>query len=386
MNNYDLIMIRFGELSTKGKNKNEFISLLFDNVRNSLKEFPKVYVERRYDHLYVHLHGTNTDKVVNTLKEIPGIHSISLVKRVDSDIEVIKMAAYELIKEETGSTFKVTCKRANKAFPIHSDEVIRSVATVILKNTSLKVDVHNPDILLSIEIRDEGTYIFTKTIPCLGGYPLGAGGKALLMLSGGIDSPVAAYLLIRKGVRIECIHFASPPYTSEGVLIKLEDILHKLNRYQSEIRLHIVPFTAIQECIYKNIPEPYCITEMRRCMYKIADKLARKRNCLVIANGESIGQVASQTLASMRTINEVTSYPIIRPVAVMDKEEIIKIATKIETYDISIRPYQDCCTIFAPKNPKTQPNLDEIKKFEEKLPLDELITEALKNIETRVIK
>ncbi len=386
MDKYDLIMIRFGELSTKGKNKKEFISLLFDNVRNALKEFNEVYVERRYDHLYVHLNGVESSKVVDVLTEIPGIHSISLVKRVDSDIEVIKGAALELIKEEEGSTFKLTCKRANKDFPIHSDEIIRNVATVILKNTSLKVDVHNPDILLSIEIRDEGTYIFSKTIPCLGGYPLGAAGKALLMLSGGIDSPVAAYLLMRKGVRLECVHFASPPYTSEGVIIKLEDILSKLTRYQSEIRLHVVPFTKIQECIYKNIPEPYCITEMRRCMYKIAEKVAWKRGCLVIANGESIGQVASQTLASIRTINEVTSYPIIRPVAVMDKEEIIKLAVHIGTYDISIRPFEDCCTIFAPKNPKTAPKLDEIKKYEEKLPLDELIDEALKNIETKVIK
>ncbi|MCD8203970.1 MAG: tRNA 4-thiouridine(8) synthase ThiI [Coprobacillus sp.] len=386
MNKYDLIMIRFGELSTKGKNKKEFISLLFDNVRNALKEFSSLTYERRYDHIYIHLEGEDIDRVVDTLKEIPGIHSISLVKRVDSDIELIKKAALDLIKDEEGYTFKVTCKRANKEFPIHSDEVIRSVATVILKNTNLKVDVHNPDILLSIEIRDEGTYLFFKTIPCMGGYPLGVGGKALLMLSGGIDSPVAAYLLIRKGVRIECVHFASPPYTSEGVIIKLVDILTKLNKYQSEIRLHIVPFTAIQECIYKNIPEPYCITEMRRYMYKIADKLARKRKCLVIANGESIGQVASQTLASLKTINEVTSFPIIRPLAVLDKEEIIRLAGKIGTYEISIRPFEDCCTIFAPKNPKTAPKLDEIKKFEEKLELDELIEEALKNIDTRVIK
>ena len=206
------------------------------------------------------------------------------------------------------------------------------------------------------------------------------------MLSGGIDSPVAAYLLMRRGVKIECIHFASPPYTQEAVIYKLEDLLHKLNRYQPEIRLNIVPFTKIQEAIYDNAPESYCITLMRRMMYRLADRLARRRKCPVISSGESVGQVASQTLQSINVINEVTNLPVIRPCATMDKLEIIQISKKIDTYEISIRPYEDCCTIFTPKAPKTAPQLNEAKSFEEKFDFDSMIEEALNNVEVKIIQ
>ena len=292
----------------------------------------------------------------------------------------------ELVKLDEGKTFKVNCKRSDKSFPLISEQIIRSVAPVILKNTSLKVDVHNPDINLSIEVREEGTYIFTKSFPGAGGYPLGIAGKGMLMLSGGIDSPVAAYLLMKRGVKIECIHFASPPYTQMGVIYKLEDILSKLNAYQPSIRLHIIPFTKIQEAIYDNVPESYCITIMRRMMYRLASKLAASRNCPVIANGESVGQVASQTLQSIKVINEVTNTPVIRPCATLDKIEIIALSKKIDTYEISIRPYEDCCTIFTPKNPKTAPNFDECVKFEKKFDYESLINEALANIEVKIIK
>ncbi len=385
-NTYDMIMVRFGELSTKGKNKKDFIFTLFANIKHALSGFPTLEFESRYDHIYIYLHDEDCEEVVERLKDVSGIHSISLVKKVTSDIEVIKDTALNLIKGESGATFKVKAKRANKNFPIVSDDINREVATVILKNTDLKVDVHHPEILLSIEVRDEGTYIFTKTIECLGGYPLGIAGKALLMLSGGIDSPVAAYLLMRRGISIECLHFASPPYTNVGVIYKLRDILKVLNRYQAEIRLTIIPFTALQEAIYKNIDEPYCITIMRRMMYRIATRVAKQRHCKVVATGESIGQVASQTLDSLQAINEVTNYPIIRPLAVMDKLEIMKIAEHIKTYEISIRPFEDCCTIFAPKNPKTAPKLDEIKKYEEKFDFESLINEAIEKAEVEIIK
>ncbi len=267
-----------------------------------------------------------------------------------------------------------------------SSEIVIHVAGKILANTNLKVDVHNPDILLSIEVRDEGTYIFSKTIPGAGGYPLGVAGKAMMMISGGIDSPVAAYLLMKRGVTIECIHFAAPPYTSEAVIYKLQDLLHTLNKYQPSIRLNIIPFTKLQLAIYENAPESYAITIMRRMMFRIASILAKRRNCKVIASGESLGQVASQTMQSMNVINEVTNMPVIRPVVTMDKNEIIALSKKIGTYDISIRPYEDCCTIFSPKNPKTSPKLDECLAIEAKFDYQSLIDECLNNLEVKIIE
>ena len=240
--NYDHIMIRFGELSTKGKNKKEFVHLLFLNIKNALKEFD-VGVEERYDHIYVKLNNNEPNEIIRRLQDVSGIQAMSLVCKVNKDIEDIKKASLELIQLEKGKTFKVNCKRGDKSFPLISDQIVREVAPVILRNTDLKVDVHNPDINLSIEVRFEGAYIYTNSYPGLGGYPLGIAGKSMHMLSGGIDSPVAAYLLMRRGVKIECIHFASPPYTQEAVIYKLEDLLHKLNRYQPEIRLNIIPFT-----------------------------------------------------------------------------------------------------------------------------------------------
>ena len=383
--NYDHIMIRFGELSTKGKNKKEFIHLLFLNVKNALKEFD-VGVEERYDHIYVKLNNNEPNEIIKRLQDVSGIQAMSLVCKVNKDIKDIKKASLELIKLEKGKTFKVNCKRGDKSFPLISDQIVREVAPVILRNTDLKVDVHNPDINLSIDVRFEGAYIYTNSYPGLGGYPLGIAGKSMHMLSGGIDSPVAAYLLMRRGVKIECIHFASPPYTQEAVIYKLEDLLHKLNRYQPEIRLNIIPFTKIQEAIYDNSPESYCITLMRRMMFRLASKLAARRNCPVISSGESVGQVASQTLQSMHVINEVTNMPVIRPCATMDKLEIIEISKKIDTYEISIRPYEDCCTIFTPKAPKTAPNFNEVVELEKKFDWEPLIEEAIKNVEVRYIK
>ena len=385
MTKYNYIMVRFGELSTKGKNKQNFIHLLYTNIKHALKEF-NVSLEERYDHIYIAINDEDYEQIVNRLQDVSGIHAMSLVCRIESDIDKIVDAAFELIQLEEGKTFKVRCKRSNKKFPFISDDITRKVASKILKNCeNFSVDVHNPDIMLSIEVRDEGTYIYTKTFPGIGGYPLGIAGKSMHMLSGGIDSPVAAYLLMKRGVMIECIHFASPPYTQEGVIYKLEDLLGKLNRYQQRIRLNIVPFTKIQEAIYDNVPESYCITLMRRMMFRLADRLSKRRNCPVISSGESVGQVASQTLQSMHVINDVTNVPVIRPCAAMDKLEIINLSVKIDTYDISIRPYEDCCTIFTPKAPKTAPNLKEVVAFEEKFEWENLLEEALNNIEVRYI-
>ena len=386
MINYDHIMVRFGELSTKGKNKKDFINTLALNIKGALKEFKELSLETRYDHIYIGLNNTPYEPVLERLQDVSGIHALSLVYRCEKDVDIIKDSALALIKEEEGKTFKVKVKRSDKQFPLISDEITRIVAAHILRNSpELKVDVHNPDILLSIEVRQEAAYIFTKTVEGAGGYPLGVGGKSMHMLSGGIDSPVAAYLMMKRGVSIECIHFASPPYTQMGVIYKLEDLLKTLNHYQPRIRLHIVPFTKIQEAIYDNAPECYCITLMRRMMFRLADRLAKYRRCPVISSGESIGQVASQTLQSMHVINAVTNTPVIRPLATTDKVEIIKISKKIGTYDISIRPYEDCCTIFTPKAPKTMPHMDEVEALEKKWDFESLIKEALNNIEVKII-
>lgn len=383
---YDHIMVRFGELSTKGKNKKDFIRVLANNIKNALRDFSNVSIETRFDHIYVVLNGNDPEPIIEVLQDVSGIHSLSLVYKTDPDIENLKKVSLELIQKEEGQTFKVKAKRADKSYPIISEDIIRHVAGAILANTSLKVDVHNPDILLSIEIRQEGAYVFCKTYPAAGGYPLGVGGKIMHMLSGGIDSPVAAYLLMRRGIKIECIHFASPPYTNVGVIEKLKDLLSKLNKYQPEIRLNIIPFTKIQEEIYRNADESYAITIMRRMMFRLADRLAHRRRCPAISSGESVGQVASQTLESMYTINEVTSLPVLRPVVTMDKVDIIKLARKIGTYDISIRPFEDCCTIFAPKSPKTKPSLEKAKEFEEKFDYETLINEALDHVEVIYVK
>ncbi len=384
---YDHIMVRFGELSTKGKNKIDFIRVLFHNCQRALKEFDKLHIYMRHDHIYVELNGADYKPVIERLQEVSGIQGLSLVhKSLDRDIENIKNMSLELIKQETGKTFKVHVKRTDKKYPLISDQITRIVAGHILKSgLGLTVDVHNPDIMLSIEVRDEAVYIFSHTFPGAGGYPLGVGGKAMHMLSGGIDSPVAAYLLMKRGVTIECIHFASPPYTQVGVIYKLEDLLKVLNRYQARIRLHIVPFTKIQEAIYDHVDESYCITMMRRMMFRLADRLAKMRHCPVISTGESVGQVASQTLQSMRVINDVTNMPIIRPCATMDKVDIINTSVKIGTYDISIRPYIDCCTIFTPKSPKTAPKLEDCLRFEEQFDYEPLLKEALSNIEVKFI-
>ena len=383
---YDHIMVRFGELSTKGKNKNLFIKTLAKNIRNSLSEFKDIEIISRFDHIYVKLNENNPLRIIEVLQDVSGIQGLSLVLKTDEDIENLKKVCLELVKQEEGKTFKVHAKRANKKYPIISDQINREIAKVILQNTDLKVDVHEPDILVSVEIRDEGAYVFTHTYKGAGGYPLGVGGKVMHMLSGGIDSPIAAYLLMKRGLRIECIHFASPPYTNAGVIEKLKDLLGKLNKYQPEIRLNIIPFTKLQEEIYKQSDESYAITIMRRMMFRLADRLAKRRRCLAISTGESVGQVASQTLESMNVINEVTNLPVLRPVVCYDKVDIIDLARKIDTFDISIRPFEDCCTIFAPKNPKTKPSMEEVLKFEAKWDFESMIEEALNNVEVIYVK
>ncbi len=374
-----LIMVRYGELSTKGKNKRNFIALLAENIRRTLKSFDRLTYEVRQDHIYIHLNGEDDSEVAALLKDVSGASSFSVVYKVRNDIEEMKKVCLELALEANKKTFKIKARRAEKSFPMISDEINRAIAGHILKNSGYKVDVHHPELLISLIVRQNETYAFTDEVKGAGGYPLGIAGKGLMMLSGGIDSPVACYLMMKRGIRMECIHFASPPYTNQAVITKITDILKVLSRYQGSIRLTIIPFTKLQEEIYKHARESYAITIMRRMMYRIAEIVAEKDRCLVLSNGESIGQVASQTLKSISEIEKAASMPVIRPLAIFDKVDIIRLSKEIGTYEISIRPYEDCCTIFDPKNPVTQPKGEVIGKIEESFDYASLIEECILN-------
>ena len=383
----DHILVRFGELTTKGKNRKLFIRKLLKNTKEILHDYSALEYELTYDRLYIYLNEENAEEVTDKLKTIFGIHNFSLCYKVEHDLEKAKEVVTYIIDHDEGNTFKIDTKRHDKSYPKNSIEMNKEIAGYVFHHTTkeLSVDVHNPDILVRVEYRKDAIYIMDNMIPGAGGYPVGIGGKALLMLSGGIDSPVAGYLTMKRGVDIECIHYASPPYTNEMAREKVLDLVNVLKDYtHGSIKVHIVPFTDLQLSVYDHCDESYAMTVMRRMMYRIAEGVAKKNDCLAIVNGESIGQVASQTLESMNTINQVITTPVIRPVACMDKLEIIKIAEKIGTYDISIRPFEDCCTIFVAKHPVTKPSLKKIKNSEKKL--DEKIDELMKTaLETREV-
>lgn len=385
---YDHILIRYGELGLKGKNINQFIRVLQDNVRVAVKEFPKVKVTRSQGRMFVVLNGQDPEPVIEKCKNVFGIYSMSLAIKVANDEEAMKEGALSALKQaHDAKTFKVAVRRANKGFPIPSQQMNQILGAHLLKNTSgMKVDVHNPDVEIKVEIRENATYITSAVIDGAGGLPVGTGGKSLLLLSGGIDSPVAGYLMMKRGVQLEMIHFHSPPFTSERAKQKVLDLTKVLTTYGGDIKVHLVPFTKLQQEIFKTIPERYAMTVMRRVMFTISEKLSEKLNILALTTGESVGQVASQTLASMNTINEVTNLPVLRPLVALDKEEIVAISKKIKTYDISIRPYEDCCTIFVPKAPVTNPNRKKVNELEAKVDFSELIEEALTGIETVTIK
>jgi tRNA uracil 4-sulfurtransferase len=373
---FDSFLIHYGELSTKGDNKRAFIRQLLKNIKDALSDEKLGYRSNR-DHIVVALNGEAPEPILLKLQEIAGIQRISLVYRGSRDLAELQAQALELLSKEPGKTFKCESKRADKAYPLDSYHLSCAVADYLLDHTALKVDIHHPDITLAIDVRKDAIYLSSHDYPGAGGYPLGMNGKVMLLLSGGIDSPVAGYSLLRRGVKIECIHFAAPPYTSEAVLDKLKDLLKKLNVYQADIKLNVIPFTELQLAIYKYVDEPYCITIMRRMMMRIAVGLAQKNRCLAIATGEAIGQVASQTLESMDVINAVTNFPILRPLCTSDKLQIIQTAERIGTFEISIRPYEDCCTIFKPKAPKTHPHLKDCEYFESKFDWAPLVQKCI---------
>lgn len=381
-----VILIKYGELTTKKDNRKFFIKTLRNNILDKLSDY-NIVVTDDYYRMFIEVNEDDIDSITSKLKCIFGIHEIAVCYK-DENVteEEIKKVSLMVMKEEDFCTFKVETKRSDKSFPIKSMDMNNIIGSLILKNIECKVDVHNPEIILNIEIRREGFYIYTKGIKCLGGYPVGTLGRGLLMLSGGIDSPVAGYMTIKRGVELYYLYFESRPHTSIEARNKVRDLARKLEKYNTNGKLMVVNFTKIQETIYKNLDTTYLITIMRRMMYRIAERVAKKNKCLAIVNGESVGQVASQTLASMIAVNDVTNYPILRPLCSFDKLDIIEISKKIDTYDISILPYEDCCTVFVPKHPVINPNLKHIYSEEAKIDFDTLINEAVNTIEVVDLK
>ena len=374
------ILIRYGELSTKGRNKKMFTQKLASNIKKALVDFPQVKVIPDYDFMYLDLHEAPEEAVIEKVKPIFGIQSISPVYIVEKDIEVAKKVVLDLLSQEDleGKTFKIMTKRSDHTFEMDTNQINLFLGDAVLEAfPEIKVQLKQPDITVRIDVRREHLMVSLKTIQGAGGLPVGTSGRAMLMLSGGIDSPVAGYLAMKRGMEIQCVHFASPPYTSPQALEKTKLLAAKIARFGGSIQFLTVPFSRIQEEIKKSVPEAYLMTIMRRFMLRITDELRKNAKALAIANGESVGQVASQTLDSMVAINDVTNTPIIRPVATMDKLDIIKVAEEIDTFELSIQPFEDCCTVFAPPSPKTKPKLEKARQYEARLDVEGLIKEAV---------
>ncbi len=375
-----LFLIKYGELNTKKANIGLFLKTLQKNILDALKDIDvKVVFDK--GRMYVKTAEDNFLIVKEKLQKIFGIYEIAIGYELETnDFTLLEESLIELLKDKEFKTFKIETKRSDKSYFLTSPLINQKLGGTVLKNIKdVRVDVINPDLHINVEIRKTNAYIYFETIKGLGGYPTSTLGKGLLMLSGGIDSPVAGFLAMKRGVKIECIYFDSPPHTSIEAKNKVLTLANIIGEYQGNIKVHIIPFTKLQEAIYKEVPNEYMITIMRRMMYRISEKIAHKNHCKIIVNGESIGQVASQTLDSMSVINEVVKMPVIRPVACFDKLEIIALAKKIKTYDTSILPYQDCCTIFVPEHPVIYPSLDKCLEYEQNFDYESLINEAIKN-------
>lgn len=385
---YSEIMVRYGELSTKGKNRMRFINKLKHNMKHVLSIYPDVRVVADRDRAHIYLNGTDYVPVAESLKQIFGIQGFSPSYKVEKNLETIKKAVQDVMKDvyHEGLTFKITSKRSDHNFEMDSRDLNQYLGSAVFEVLpDIQAQMKGPDVNLKVEIREEAAYLSYENIKGAGGLPVGTAGRGMLMLSGGIDSPVAGYLALKRGVDIEAVHFASPPYTSPGALKKAQDLTRKLTKFGGNIDFIEVPFTEIQEEIKEKAPEAYLMTLTRRFMMRITDLIREERNGLVIINGESLGQVASQTLESMRAINAVTATPIIRPVVTMDKLEIIDIAQKIDTFDISIQPFEDCCTIFAPDRPKTNPKIKNVEQYEKRMDVEGLIERAVAGIKVTTI-
>ena len=373
-----IILIKYGELTTKGDNRKLFINILHDNLLNKLS-YLKIKIVREHSRMYIEFNSNDQDIVLEVLNNTFGIHAFNIAYKVNSNEDDIKLKTLELLKNINFNTFKVVTNRRYKLFPTSSMEFNNVIGEHVLNYMDVRVDVHNPDLYINIEINKDDTYIYFNEIKGLGGYPVGVQSKGLLMLSGGIDSPVAGYLSLKRGIKIDAIYFEAIPHTSLQAREKVINLAKELLKYSNDFNLYVVNITNLQESLYKNIDKTYLITILRRMMYRISERIAKKNKALVLINGESIGQVASQTLTSINVINEVVKIPVIRPVACFDKLEIIEIAKTIGTYETSILPYEDCCTIFVPKHPIINPKLVKCLEEEAKIPYQELIEEAINN-------
>lgn len=377
------VMIRYGELSTKGKNKKYFINRLGENVKEALNEFENVKVKWQRDRMHVELNGENGEEIITRLKDVFGIQTMSPVLKVEKSLEKAKKAVVQMVRGQykKGASFKINTRRADHNWLYDTMELNKELGSAVTEAIpEIKAKMKDPDIIVRVEVRLHGIYLSVETIEGAGGMPVGTAGKGMLMLSGGIDSPVAGYLSMKRGIKVEAVHFHSPPYTSPQALQKARDLAAKLARYSGSVQFIEVPFTEIQEAIKQHIPEGYIMTVTRRMMLRLADSIREKRQALAIMNGESLGQVASQTMESMAAINDVTTTPILRPLISMDKNEIISIAHEINTFELSILPYEDCCTIFTPPKPKTQPRVEKVREYESALDTEGLISRALEGL------
>ena len=386
---YDRILVRYGDLTLKGRNQNMFLKKVQNLTRSKLSDLD-VKIECTHSRIYVMLNGTDYNEVIKKLNTVSGLSSYSLVCRCESNIDSINELALNLVKETITKnvTFKIECKRADKTFPYTSLELPKITSAYVLKNTNnLTVDVHNPDITLTIEVRSEGTFLYTEEIKAMGGFPVGVAGRGLLMMSGGIDSPVAAYLAMKQGIEVEIIHFESTPLTSIESAQKVIDLTKKLAVFapNNKIKVYMVPFMKMHQALLDYVDESYNITIMRRMMYRIASRIAESKEIRCLINGESVGQVASQTLDSMYVINSVTNIPVLRPLVTYDKNDIIKISRLIDCFDISIKPFEDCCTVYVPKNPVIKPNLVKCEELEKKFDYEKIIDETINNTKYLVI-
>lgn len=384
---YNQILVRFGDLTLKGRNQKDFYNRLIRLIHLKLKGL-NVKINAFHDRVYIDILNEDYHKIIEGLDKVSGLYSYSLCVECDKDIEIIKKTAIELCQNEINGEnvkFKVSCKRADKKYNLTSPQLNQTIAGAVLSScNNLKVDVHNPEKTLYVEVRVEGCFMYLNEIRGMGGFPVGVAGKGLVMLSGGIDSPVCGIQAMKQGIQIECIHFESTPLTSIESAQKVVDLVKIMSDYAPEgkIILHMIPFKEMHMALLENVPEQYNITIMRRMMYRIATKLAQKRDCLVLINGESVGQVASQTLYSMNVINSVTNMPVLRPLVTYDKVDIIKLANKYKTFTTSIKPFEDCCTVYVPKNPATHPHLDRCLEYEALFDYETLVNEAVDNVKS----
>ena len=383
----EIILAKYGEIALKGDNRNTFEDMLVKNIKRRLKKIGKFEYFRRQSTIYIEpLEDADIEQALESLKNVFGIGAIQRCAVFEKDFEVVAANVGEYLKPalENAKTFKVEAKRSDKSFPLKSPDIQQKLGDVVLDNfPHLSVDVHNPEVTVRLEIRDNGAYLSAQRIIGAGGMPVGSSGKALLMLSGGIDSPVAGYMMAKRGLVVDCIHYVSPPYTSDRARLKVEKLCEEMTEFCGNIIFYCVPFTEIQEAIRDNCPEEYFTVIMRRLMVKIANRVCKRDNYGAIITGESLAQVASQTLSALGCTNAAAEFPVFRPVIGMDKIEITDISRKIGTYETSILPYEDCCTVFSPKHPRTRPSLEEIIAAESNFDFDKMLDEAVEKTEVK---